>query len=92
MTIEELLNQSREIWGDRRMTLEEIAVAAGVNMGDINRYVRDRTEDRAVDEAELKKEFGNMIFSFVRWCDDLGYDPMACIELAKTAQTKYNQR
>lgn len=89
MTIKELLGQARKIWGKQRMTLEEIAIANGVAIGDIHRYVRDKSEGKPVDESELKKELGNMIFSAIRWCDDLGYDPEECIELAKQAQTKY---
>lgn len=89
MTVEELLKQAHEIWGSKRMSLEEIVIASGVNMGDIHRYTRDKAEGKTVDETELKKELGNTIFSFIRWCDDLGFDPIECIELAKQAQTKY---
>ncbi len=36
-SVKELLAKGREIWGDRRMTLPEIAVAMGVVYGDICR-------------------------------------------------------
>lgn len=90
MTIEELLKEARKIWGDRTMSLDEIIVAQGVNMGDISRYARDKNEGKGVNVQDLKKEFGNTIFSFIRWCDDLGFSPEECIELAKQAQKKYN--
>ena len=40
-------------------------------------------------EEELKKELGNIIFSTIRWCDDLGLDVMECLELAIEAQKKF---
>jgi len=92
MNIEELLKKAREIWGDEKLTLEEIIIRQGVAIGDIHRYARDKSEDKEVDETELKKELGNIIFSTIRWCDDLGYSPEECIELAIQAQTKYRQR
>ena len=92
MSIEELLKQAKEIWGDDKLTLEEIIIRQGVTIGDIHRYARDRSEGMPVDENELKKELGNIIFSTLRWCDDLGYSPEECIELAKEAQIRYRKR
>ena len=40
-------------------------------------------------EMELKKELGNMIFSTIRWCDDLSFNPEECIELARKAQKEF---
>lgn len=91
MTIDELLKKSREIWGDEKLTLDEILIRQGVTIGDLHRYARDKTEGKSVDEAELKKELGNVIFSTIRWCDDLGYTPEECIELAKQAQIRYQK-
>lgn len=91
MTIEELLKKAREIWGDDKLTLEEVLIRQGVTIGDIYRYARDKAEGKSVDEQELKKELGNVIFSTIRWCDDLGYTPEECIELAKQAQAKYQE-
>jgi len=31
---------------------------------------------------ELKKELGNIIFSTIRWVDDLGLDVLECLDLA----------
>jgi len=91
MNIEGLLAEAREIWGDQKLTLEEIIIRQGVAIGDIHRYARDKADGKQVDEAELKKELGNIIFSTIRWCDDLGYSPTACIELAKQAQSRFRQ-
>ena len=61
----------------------------GVVYGDICRHVRDHAGNKTVDEAEIKKELGNMLFSTIRWADDLGFSPEECIELAKAAQQRY---
>lgn len=90
--IDDLLQQARKIWGDERLSLEEIIIRLGVVTGDLHRLARDRAEGQSVDEAELKKELGNVLFSTIRWCDDLGLSPTECIELAKQAQINYQQR
>lgn len=92
MTIQTLLKDARRIWQHRTMSLDEIAIAAGVVVGDIQRYARDTNEGKAPDPTDLKKELGNIIFSTIRWCDDLGYDPEECIKLAQQAQTAYQTR
>lgn len=92
MTIDKLLHDAREIWGTEKLTLEEIIIRHGVVAGDVSRFARDRAEGRSLDEVELKKEFGNLIFSTIRWCDDLGYSPEECIKLAKQAQAKYRRQ
>ena len=89
MNIKSLLREARGIWGSKKLSLEEIVVRQGVVTGDISRYARDKADGKQVDEAELKKELGNLIFSTIRWCDDLGYNPEACIELAKRAQAEF---
>jgi hypothetical protein len=91
MNVDDLLRQSRNIWPES-MSEQEIAIAMGVIYGDICRYVRDHTEDKQVDEAELKKELGNMIFSSLRWCVDLGFSPEECIKLAIETQKKYQSK
>lgn len=91
MEIKQLLSQSREIWGDKKCDLPQIVVRMGKVFGDICRYARNEKVTDAPREAELKKELGNMIFSSIRWCDDLGYDPEECIDLAREAQKKYAQ-
>ena len=92
MKLEDLLAQARDIWGSDVMTADEIAVAMGVVYGDICRVIRDESEKRQVDEQELKKELGNMIFSSIRWADDLGFDAVECVSLATDSQKAYVYR
>jgi len=40
-------------------------------------------------ERDLKKELGNILFSTIRWIDDLGLDPLECLDLAIEAQEKF---
>ncbi len=90
MEIKKLLREAREIWGEERLTLGEIIVRMGKVFGDLCRWERKADKDKSVcTEDELKKELGNMIFSTIRWCDDLGYDLEECIELAKKAQKRF---
>jgi hypothetical protein len=91
MDIKTLLQKARSIWGNDTLSLDEILIRQGVTIGDLHRLARDHDEGQALNEAELKKELGNVIFSTIRWCDDLGYSPEECIELAQAAQTKYKQ-
>lgn len=80
MEIQNLLKQSREIWGDQKLSLSQIIVRMGKVFGDICRWERAAIKDEPThDNEELKKELGNIIFSTIRWCDDLGYDPEECI-------------
>lgn len=72
------------------MKLPDILVALGVDYGDVARFARNAKKDRAMHtNHELKKEFGNMIFSLIRWADDLGYDPEECINIAIEVQKKF---
>ena len=65
----------------------------GVIFGDICRWGREREGIPTKEEMqELKKELGNMIFSTIRWCDDLGFDPEDCINLAIKCQERYQDR
>jgi hypothetical protein len=92
MITENILKQARQIWGDDRLSLEEIIIRLNVNVGDISRLARNKAETGKLDEIELKKELGNTIFSLIRWCDDLGYDVAECLQRAETAQQKYVQQ
>ncbi len=90
MRINVLLLKAREIWGDDKLNLSEILVRIGVVFGDICRF--ERSEKKDIDthtQQELKKELGNIIFSTIRWCDDLGYDPNECIKEAIKAQKEF---
>lgn len=88
MDITKLLEEARMIWGDVRMNKTEIAIALGVVYGDICRQVRDAN----LDDEELKKEFGNVIFSMVRWTDDMNFDIEECIKKAIEAQRAYVEK
>jgi hypothetical protein len=89
--------QARQIWGDRRYTLFEVTVRLMVGVGDLARLARDRgapiAPNFAIDQEswnhELKKELGNIVFSTIRWIDDLGLDVLECLDLAIEAQEKF---
>jgi hypothetical protein len=90
MEIKELLKIGREIWGKERLNLSRISVKMGKVFGDICRWERNEKKDKEFhSNEELKKELGNIIFSTIRWCDDLGYDPEDCINLAIKCQKKF---
>lgn len=90
MDISGLLRESRDIWGDERRSLAQIIVRMGKVFGDICRFERDAPKDRQTHtDEELQKELGNMIFSTIRWCDDLGYDPEECVRLAAECQRRF---
>ncbi len=89
--------QGRQIWGDKetpgvRHSLAEIAVRLMVGVGDLARLERDYTgadEDQSAWIRQLAKELGNIIFSTIRWVDDLDLDVLECLDLAIEAQEKF---
>jgi hypothetical protein len=90
MEIKELLRQGRDIWGDEKLTLSQVIVRLGKIFGDICRWERNAGKDIELHtDNELKKELGNIIFSTIRWCDDLGYDPEDCIRQAIECQKRF---
>ncbi|EKD58903.1 MAG: hypothetical protein ACD_56C00034G0005 [uncultured bacterium] len=92
MEIKNLLSQSRDIWGDQKLSLSQIIVRMGKVFGDICRWERNAVKDEDIHtDNELKKELGNIIFSTIRWCDDLGFDPEECIREAIEAQKKFKK-
>ena len=92
MNIENLLKQGREIWGDQKLNLAQIIVRMGKVFGDLCRWERDAIKDQSVHtDDELKKELGNIIFSTIRWCDDLGYDPEECVQKAIDCQKTFQK-
>lgn len=92
MKIKELLKEGKGIWGNQNLNLNQIIIRMGKVFGDICRWERDAIKDKSVhSEKELKKELGNIIFSTIRWCDDLGFDPEDCIEEAINCQKKFEK-
>lgn len=92
MEINELLKQAREIWGNEKLTEEQIVVRMGKIFGDICKHARNEAGDKDFHtKEELEKELGNMIFSTLRWADDLGLDPEVCIQRAIEAQRNYTK-
>jgi hypothetical protein len=92
MEIQELLKQSRKIWGKQKLSLAQIIVRMGKVFGDLCRWERNASKDKKTrTKKELQKEMGNMILSSIRWCDDLGFDPEDCIEEALKAQQKFKK-
>lgn len=92
MTIKELLEEGRSVWGGKKCNLSEIIVRMGKVFGDICRWERNYEKDRKTHtDEELKKELGNMIFTTITFCDDLGYDPEECIRLAIDCQKKFEK-
>lgn len=93
MDIASLLQDARSIWGEKKHSLNEIIVRLGVDFGKLCRYERNADKDQAShNEEELKTELGNILFSLIRWTNDLGFDPEECIRLAKERQKDFAQR
>lgn len=94
MKIDDLLAESRSIWsGERKIKLCDVIVRLGKVFGDICRWERNAIKDKELHtETELKKELGNIIFSTIKWCDDLGYKPEECIKLAIDCQKNSAER
>ncbi len=85
------MKEGKEIWKEKS-SLSEIIVRMGKVFGDICRWERDAQKDKGThNDKELKKELGNIIFSTIKWCDDLGYDPEECINIAKDCQKEFKK-
>lgn len=89
MEIKELLNSSKLIWKEEKLPLAQIIVRLGKVMGDICRWERNAPKDKKYHtKGELQKELGNLIFSTIKFCDELGFDPEDCIREAIKTQRK----
>jgi hypothetical protein len=85
-----LRDLGRAIWGQDRLTLEGVVVRLSVDLGKLARIARGADKDAALQtNEELATDMGNIIFSMIRWCDDLGLDPAYCVGLAIVRQTKF---
>lgn len=91
--VQELLDEARSIWGPKpaSFTVADALVRLNVSMGDLARVARGATKDPKGREAreELQKELGNIIFSTIRFADDLGIDPAVCVDEAISAQRRF---
>lgn len=56
---------------------------------DLLAYTTRREAKLAPWKREVKKGLGNILFSTIRWIDDLGLDPMECLDLAIETQEKF---
>ena len=89
--------QGRQIWGAKtfagRDGVASVAIRLMVGVGDVARICRDAGDAPFNEDQirELKKEFGNIIFSMIRWLDDFGMDPLECLDMAIEAQEKFTQ-
>ena len=84
--------QGRQVWGNEKLGLDRIVVRLMVGVGALARLSRDvfgATGNHATWQRELKKELGNVVFSTIRWIDDLGLDVLECLDLAIEAQEKF---
>ena len=92
MEIKELLQDGQEIWGNEKLPLAQILVRMGKVYGDLCRWERNAEKDSDLHTSEeLKKELGNIIFSTIRWCDDLQFDPEDCIRIAIECQRQFRK-
>lgn len=92
MEVKELLEEGRKIWGRKKLNLSQIIVRMGKVFGDICRFERNAPKDkRSHTRNELEKELGNMIFSTIRWCDNLGLDPEKCLKKAIKCQKRFRK-
>ena len=63
-------------------------IRLGVDYGKLARLARGATKD-SKDSADLKDAFGNIIFSMLRWADDLGLDPGECVARAILVHARF---
>ncbi len=84
--------QGRQIWGNDKLRLDGIVLRLMVGVGDLARLARSSAPTLDEYQHELQKELGNVLFSVIRWIDDLGLDPMECLDLAIEAQENAAQR
>ena len=92
--------QARQIWGGDKLALRGVVLRLTVGVGDLARLARDHGNILPLNvedgdpvaialNSELKKELGNVLFSTIRWIDDLGLDVLECLDLAIEAQEKF---
>jgi hypothetical protein len=63
MEIKELLQEGRNIWGDKKLSLAQIIVVLGKIFGDICRWERNAEKDKDLHtDEELKKNWETSSF------------------------------
>jgi hypothetical protein len=88
--------QARQVWGTESISLSEKVLWLKLSAEVLARLARDfpdrpmMASARDVDAGriDLQRELGNIIFSTIRWIDDLGFDVRDCLDLAIEAQEK----
>jgi hypothetical protein len=94
--IDRLLSHTRKVWDEAPIaptTYEDLPSLLSVLTGDVSRLVRDAREGgEEIDRRDVAKELGNFVLSCIRWANELGLDPWACIMAASTAQSAYVRR
>lgn len=80
--------QARQIWGDRRLKLRDMALECAVFSGNVARAAYGDIELSDLMRQKLKVNLGNILFSAIRWIDDLSFDPLECLYLAIESQEK----
>lgn len=92
MNIKDLLATGKTIRWPQKFPLAQIIVRMGKVFWDICRRERNASKDAPIhNDEELKKELWNIIFSTIRRCDDLWYDPEECIKTAIDCQQKFQK-
>ena len=89
--------QARQVWGTEPLPLSEMVLWLRLSTEVLARLSRDfpdrpmMASARDVDAGriELQRELGNIIFSTIRWIDDLGFDARECLDIAIKAQEKF---
>lgn len=87
-----MLNKAKDIRWKNKLNLDEIIVRLWVIYWDICRYKRNAIKDKDKhNEEELKKELWNLIFSTIKRCNDLWFNPEDCIVEAVKAQMLFKK-
>ena len=89
--------QARQVWGTKPISLSGMALWLWVSAEVLERLSRDFPDRPMVASArdvdagriKLQRELGDIIFSAIRWIDDLGFDARECLDLAIEAQEKF---
>ena len=91
-SIRDILAEGRRIWGDRSLSLGDALLHHAKVTGDLALLWRNRFQGHSIEPADMEREVGNLIVSWIRWADDLGLDPVDCIRAALAAQEQYAER